>query len=120
MTENQHRYSLRALCRCLQVSRNSFYYQLQLTSKKTDKELSKKVKAVSNDNYQSYGTRRLQVALRKKSILLSRRRIARIMQENGLVSKYTCKKYRANTEQSNESTVSNELNREFTVGQQRK
>ncbi|WP_143425376.1 IS3 family transposase, partial [Gilliamella apicola] len=32
---------------------------------------------------QSYGTRRLQVALRKKSILLSRRRIGRIMQENG-------------------------------------
>ncbi|WP_141675215.1 MULTISPECIES: IS3 family transposase [unclassified Gilliamella] len=65
------------------MSRNSFYYQLQLTSKKTDKELSKKVKAVFNDNYQSYGTRRLQVALRKKSILLSRRRIGRIMQENG-------------------------------------
>jgi putative transposase len=102
------------------VSRNRFYYQQPLTSKKTDKELSKKVKAIFNDNYQAYGTRRLQAELREKSILLSRRRIGRIMQENGLVSKYTCKKYRASTEQSNESTVSNQLNREFTVGQQRK
>jgi putative transposase len=36
------------------------------------------------------------------------------------VSKYTCKKYRVDTEKSNESTVSNQLNRAFTVGQQRK
>jgi putative transposase len=67
------------------VSRNSFYYQPQLTSKKTDKMLDEKVKAVFNDNYQSYGTRQLQVELRKKSIILPRRRIGRIMQENGLV-----------------------------------
>ncbi|WP_335340453.1 DDE-type integrase/transposase/recombinase, partial [Gilliamella sp. Nev5-1] len=36
------------------------------------------------------------------------------------MSKYTCKKYRVDTEKSNESTVSNQLNRAFTVGQQRK
>jgi putative transposase len=77
------------------------------------------VKAIFNDNYQAYGTRRLQAELRQQDIILSRRRIGRIMQKNGLVSKYTCKKYRANTEQSNKSTVSNQLNREFTVGQQR-
>nr|WP_179854585.1 IS3 family transposase [Gilliamella apicola] len=55
------------------MSRNRFYYQQPLTSKKTDKELSKKVKAIFNDNYQAYGTRRLQAELREKSILLSRR-----------------------------------------------
>jgi putative transposase len=58
--------------------------------------------------------------LRKKSILLSRRRIGRIMQENRLVSKYTREKYRINTEKSNEATASNHLNRQFTAGQQRK
>lgn len=42
------------------------------------------------------------------------------MQENGWVSKYTCKKYRIDVEKSNESTVSNELNRDFEVGHQRK
>jgi putative transposase len=45
--------------------------------------LSEKVKVIFNTNYQAYGARRLQVALRKESILLSRRRIGRIMQENG-------------------------------------
>lgn len=42
------------------------------------------------------------------------------MKEKGLVSKYTCKKHCINTEKSNESTASNQLNRQFKVGQQRK
>jgi putative transposase len=44
---------------------------------------SEKVKVIFNTNYQAYGARRLQAELREKSILLSRHRIGRIMQENG-------------------------------------
>lgn len=102
------------------MTRNRFYYQRQLTQGKTNTELSVKVGIIFNNNYQAYGTRHLQVELRKQGITLSRGRIGRIMQENGWVSKYTCKKYRIDVEKSNESTVSNELNRDFEVGQQRK
>jgi putative transposase len=44
---------------------------------------SEKVKVIFNTNYQAYETRRLQAWFREKNILLSRRRIGRIMQENG-------------------------------------
>ncbi|OTP87039.1 hypothetical protein B5S43_13420, partial [Gilliamella apicola] len=53
-------------------------------------------------------------------MILSRRRIGRIMAKNGWVSKYTCKKYRIHVGKSNESSVGNELNREFEIGQARK
>jgi putative transposase len=75
------RYSLRSLCRCLEVTRNRIYYQPQLISKKTDKMLSEKVKVVFNGNYQAYGARRLQTALKKQDIHLSSLRIARIMKK---------------------------------------
>ncbi|RKS87435.1 putative transposase [Orbus hercynius] len=42
------------------------------------------------------------------------------MAKNGWVSKYTYKKYRVHVEKSNESSVGNELNREFEIGQERK
>ncbi|WP_392559811.1 IS3 family transposase [Orbus mooreae] len=82
--------------------------------------LCDKVSEVFDLNYRVYGTRRLQAELKRQGIALSRRRIGRIMKEKELVSKYTCKKYRIDAEKSNESIVSNALDREFEVGQKRK
>lgn len=111
---------MRGLCRCLKVTRNRFYYQRQLPQQPQDVVLSERVGRVFNDNYRAYGTRRLQAELRKQGMILSRRRIGRIMAKNGWVSKYTCKKYRIHVGKSNESSVGNELNREFEIGQARK
>ena len=111
---------MRGLCRCLKVTRNRIYYQRQLPQQPQDVVLSERVGRVFNDNYRAYGTRRLQAELRKQGMILSRRRIGRIMAKNGWVSKYTCKKYRIHVGKSNESSVGNELNREFEIGQPRK
>lgn len=44
---------------------------------------------------------------------VSRRRIGRIMKENGLVSRYTVKKYKVHSEGCNESEIGNVLDRQF-------
>jgi len=51
---------------------------------------------------------------------VSRRKIGRIMEINGLVSNYTVAQYKPHVDKCNESKVANELNREFighSVGQ---
>ncbi|WP_392558939.1 IS3 family transposase [Orbus mooreae] len=120
ISQNKHRYSLRSLCRCLHVTRNQFYYQRRMVPYQQNETLCDKVSEVFDLNYRVYGTRRLQAELKRQGIALSRRRIGRIMKEKELVSKYTCKKYRIDAEKSNESIVSNALDREFEVGQKRK
>lgn len=49
----------------------------------------------------------------KKGILVSRRRIWRIMAEEGLASVYTKAQYKVYKTEVNDSEVGNELDREF-------
>lgn len=64
-------------------------------------------------NQKVYGTRKIKVELMKQGYQVSRRRIARIMRHNGLVSVYTVKKYKVHTTKVNEAMIANEVNREF-------
>lgn len=62
---------------------------------------------------QNYGTRKIKVELKKHGHLVSRRRIGRIMNEQGLVSNYTVAQFKPHSKACNESNQKNELNREF-------
>ena len=62
---------------------------------------------------QNYGTRKIKPELKKKGIIASRRRIGRIMKENGLVSKYTVAQFKPHVDKCNESKVQNVINRRF-------
>jgi len=66
------------------------------------------------DNWSVYGTRKLKRALarRKEPIRLSRRKIGRIMEKYGLVSKYV-KKRKKHKKPVNEEVKPNIVNREF-------
>ncbi|TEA26954.1 IS3 family transposase [Candidatus Schmidhempelia bombi] len=68
-------------------TKKSILLSTTINPQKTDKTLSVKLRLIFNDNYQAYGARRLQVVLRKQDLLLSRRRIARIMKEKEVVTK---------------------------------
>ncbi|WP_143557934.1 IS3 family transposase, partial [Snodgrassella communis] len=57
-------------------------------------------------SYQSYGTRRICIAL-QAGISVSRRYIARVMKSLSLVSKYTIKRYRGYQTASNSSVTAN-------------
>src|SRR5690625_560451 len=58
--------------------------------------------------------------LERQGRIVSRRRISRIMKEQGLVSKYTVAQYKPSKTACNESEVGNILNREFDQDQELK
>lgn len=61
----------------------------------------------------------MRIAIQKQGFIISRRRIARIMKTLGLVSKYTLANFKIYKDKSNDSSVTNELQRKFTPGTNR-
>lgn len=104
------------MCKVLQIPRSTYYYEAKI--KPSGDELSSKVVEIFQANRQSYGTRKIKVELKKQGFTVSRRRIGRIMKENGLVSTYTVAQFKPHHAHCNESTIKNELNREFNQEKQ--
>lgn len=99
------------MCKVLQISRNTYYYE---TSTKPDEtELESKIETIFHNNRDVYGSRKIKKELDKEKLQVSRRRICRIMKKLGLVSSYTIAAFRPHKQKCNESSVKNELNREF-------
>ncbi len=93
------------------MPRSTYYYESTKTVKQD--EIAEKVIEIFNKSHQNYGTRKIKVELQKLDITASRRRIGRIMRENGLVSTYTIAQFKPHKSACNESKVTNELDREF-------
>jgi len=72
------------------------------------------VVTIFNESRKNYGTRKIKKKLKDQGITLSRRRIARIMRENGLVSTYTIAQYKPHKKYCNEDNISNKVKREFS------
>ena len=105
------------MCDVLQLPRSTYYYEAKELSKQED-ELTAAIIEIFHKSRQNYGTRKIKRELKKKNIIASRRRIGRIMNENGLVSKYTIAQFKPHIDKPNESDVKNELNREFNQQEQ--
>ena len=68
------------MCRLLKVSRNAFYHWCKYGSKQEDSDLLDIVKAVFDEHYGTYGTRRIKYVLENRyGWVVSRRRIAKAM-----------------------------------------
>lgn len=102
------------MCKALSISRAT-YYNLHNKQYQIYKEdpLADKVEEVFIRNQKVYGTRRLKKVLSKEGYVLSRRRIARIMKQRGLVSVYTSKKYKNHKSSVNEANIANIIDRQF-------
>ncbi|MFY8296558.1 IS3 family transposase [Bacillus paranthracis] len=109
---NLHKYSISAMCNVLQLSRATYYYEAK-QAQHTDDELSPLVKEIFRESRQNYGTRKIKVELKKLGYVISRRRIGRIMQNQGLVSNYTIAQFKPQRVSCNEEKISNELDRQF-------
>ena len=99
------------MCNILKISRSTYYCYEEAVAKKDN--INDVVVKIFNENQHVYGTRKLKVELAKKNYKVSRRRIARIMHSNGLVSAYTIKKYRPNKDKVNNEVKPNLLERHF-------
>ncbi len=99
------------MCKVLQFPRSTYYYQAK--ERKSEEDVTGDILEIFYQNRKAYGTRKIKVKLHSRGLVVSRRRIGRIMAEQGLVSCYTKAQFKAQKTPSNESEQKNELNRQF-------
>ena len=105
------------MCNVLQISRSTYYYEAKSRNNQ-EEELTKLIIQIFKESKNIYGQRKIKVELKKLDWTVSRRRIRRIMEEQGLVSKYTVAQYKPSKKACNESSIGNTLNREFKQEQE--
>ncbi|MDX2139956.1 MAG: IS3 family transposase [Chloroflexota bacterium] len=89
MEQSRETVAVRELCRVLDVSESGYYaWRETKTSahEQRDDELSTQIQTVFQDSRQTYGSNRVEAALRTHGICTSRKRVARLMREQGLRS----------------------------------
>lgn len=104
------------MCKLLEVSRSLVYYHLSKepsAPSKEEKIIETHIKEIFRLSKNNYGTRKIKVELRKLGYRVSRKRIARIMRENSLVSNYTVAQYKVHKTKSNDANIPNLVNRDF-------
>jgi transposase InsO family protein len=107
----EHNISISALCKILKMPRSSFYYQNR--GVQSDERLVSLVNDIFKDSGDNYGSRKIKVELSKYDYQVSRSRIRRIMDFEGLVSNYTKTSFRPQKTRSVSSEYPNIVNREF-------
>ena len=108
---NVHKYSVSAMCRVLKVNRSTYYYEAK--SKPDESELASDITEIFEASRHNYGTRKIKIKLQEHGKQVSRRRIGRIMKQEGLVSNYTTTQFKPQKVSCNESKVKNVLDRKF-------
>lgn len=107
------------LCRVLDVSASGYYAWREgklSPRQQRDAELNEQIQAVFDDSRQTYGSDRVTVALRRQGTRTSRKRVARLMREHGLVSVRTRKRRPCLTRSvQNRYVVENLLGQDFTA-----
>lgn len=89
---------IKRTCEWLGVSRSGFYDWLNREPSErdqSDKELKLHIRRISDENEGRYGSPRIWKALLKQGFQVSRKRVARLMQEMGLIARVTKVTYRA-------------------------
>lgn len=76
------------MCRLLGVSRNGYYHYLAHSKRYKESKLIALIKAIFHSSNRTYGTRRIREVLKQKyELIVSRRKIGRIMKEYNIVAK---------------------------------
>lgn len=99
------------MCRVLKIPKSTFYYESKAISE-PDK-ITEDVIQIFKESRRNYGTRKIKHELKTLGIIVSRRRIGRIMTLNGLVSNYTIAQYKPRKKPSNEENITNKVRRDF-------
>ena len=95
------------MCRVLGVSTSGYYaWRKRPPSRRAqqDKALSERIRAIHEQSRQTYGARRVQAELRAQGVVVSQRRVARLMRALGLVG-VTRRKRRNTTRRDPQAAV---------------
>lgn len=100
------------MCKILGISRQAYYYQPRV--KKGEASLEEIVETIFYQSRKNYGTRKIKKELEKHDIILSRRKIGKIMARRRLTSNYTKATFKPVETTVNEAETANKLNRQFS------
>ena len=109
---NKQKYSISAMCKILNISRQTYYYQTKTVE--NEAELEALVEEEFLRNRKAYGTRKLKKCLSNLGLQVSCRRIGHIMKQCGLRSTYTLAHFEVPASSCNESKTANILDRSFS------
>lgn len=99
------------MCGVLGVPRSTYYWAISHPEpERADDPIAGDVVRIHEDNRREYGAPKTKRALAREGIVVPRRRIKRIMNQKGLVSAYTRKKYKP---RATKAEAPNVLDREF-------
>jgi len=101
------------MCDVLKFPRSTYYYESTKGDKDADDEYTEDIIRIFKGSRRNYGTRRIKIELANEGKVVSRRRIARIMRQNGLVSSYTVAKYKPYKTKVNNEPAPNIVDRDF-------
>lgn len=108
------------MCEVMKVSRSGYYKWIsrpESEQKKRRKKLIQQIHHEFIDSRRLYGSPKITHALRAKGVCISQKTVARLMNEQGLISR-TVKKYKATTNSKHSLPVhENILNRQFRADQ---
>jgi len=106
------------MCEMLGVTPGGYYQWKNRGKSKRELEneyLLHKIREVHKKSYKIYGSPRITEKLKEQSISCSKHRVARIMRENGIISK-TAKKFKATTNSNHNLPIApNLVNQDFGV-----
>jgi transposase InsO family protein len=111
-------YPVAILCRVMRVSRSGFYaWMKRPESKRTkeDRKLAVLVKAAHEVGRCYYGSPRVHDELKEQGIRIGRKRVIRLMQEQGLVARRKKRKWRAAVAMESRPAAPNLLARDFSA-----
>ena len=111
---NAGRYPVSAQCRILGVPRSTYHRLRSRPDPAPEPDpVAPDVLAAHAESKGRYGARRVKASLERRGVVASRRRISRIMRENGLSSAYGTKRFKAHPGKPNEAELPNLVAREF-------
>lgn len=110
------------MCDVLDIPRSTYYYQMSLREKdvqhQQEQELMAAIESIFKASRNNYGTRKIKVELKKQGLIVSRRKIGRIMKRLGLISNYTVAQFKPHRSTCNEAPIQNKLQRQFQQEQE--
>jgi putative transposase len=112
--------SVRRMCRVLAVSPSAYYHWQSrgLSARcQADAQLLERISAIQRANRGVYGSPRILVALQREGVRVSRKRVARLMRQNGLHAK-TVRRFKVTTRRGRPRTIGVDLvQRHFQIDQ---
>jgi len=109
-------YSIKLMCRVLGIPYSTscaWNNRPESERKQSDRQMLKKIRKVHQASRGTYGSPRLTTDLRKQGEIINRKRVARLMRENGIAGSPE-PKWRVTTESNHDMAVApNVLEQEF-------